>query len=427
MIQRRTLLATALAASGAITLASCTNSPTTPTISGTPASPNNPENPVPLAPRPQVSRFSGSLFTKLIVEGENLVFSPTSVLLALGLLRSGASGATAAQLDRVIASTGLDDWQTWASQTLAMLKSLNLTSADGTDPSIKLKVELNLANAAFVRDGTTITPTYRQRLAETHRAEIAAVDFTNTGQAAKAVNEWIAGHTANKITDLVSADAITPQTVLMLANALHLAADWAERFDREATTTAPFHRADDSVVEVPMMHRRAYNWYADDNVVATRLHFAGRKLAMALVLPSSVPAATAHTWSLGGLDRILAGLDEEQQVTLSVPRWKFEWKAQLNNALRALDLDAMFEPSTDLSEGLGQGDWQVDEVAHGATIEVDESGVVASAATAIGVAQAAGPADRQLTLVFDRPFFFVIYEVDSHLPLFIGQVADPTS
>jgi serine protease inhibitor len=31
-----------------------------------------------------------------------------------------------------------------------------------------------------------------------------------------------------------------------------------------------------------------------------------------------------------------------------------------------------------------------------------------------------------LTLVLDRPFFLVIHDVESRIPIFLGRVADPT-
>ncbi len=36
-----------------------------------------------------------------------------------------------------------------------------------------------------------------------------------------------------------------------------------------------------------------------------------------------------------------------------------------------------------------------------------------------------GPADP-LTVVLDRPFLFVVHDVATRTPLFIGRVADPT-
>ena len=39
----------------------------------------------------------------------------------------------------------------------------------------------------------------------------------------------------------------------------------------------------------------------------------------------------------------------------------------------------------------------------------------------------AGAPSRMVDLEIDRPFLFVIHDVETRLPLFLGRVADPTA
>lgn len=65
---------------------------------------------------------------------------------------------------------------------------------------------------------------------------------------------------------------------------------------------------------------------------------------------------------------------------------------------------------------------------HRAKIVVDEEGTEASAATAVVMTTTSAPAASQrLELVLDRPFIFVIHDVETSTPLFIGRVSDPTA
>jgi serpin B len=66
-------------------------------------------------------------------------------------------------------------------------------------------------------------------------------------------------------------------------------------------------------------------------------------------------------------------------------------------------------------------------VLHEAYIAVDESGTEAAAATAVVAGVTAGRVTTPVTMVVDRPFLFVIHDLATATPLFIGRVTDPTS
>ncbi len=61
------------------------------------------------------------------------------------------------------------------------------------------------------------------------------------------------------------------------------------------------------------------------------------------------------------------------------------------------------------------------------TLEVDEEGTVAAAATAVlmDTASAARPIPKKKTLVFDRPFAVLLRDARSGADLFAGVVYDP--
>jgi serine protease inhibitor len=68
----------------------------------------------------------------------------------------------------------------------------------------------------------------------------------------------------------------------------------------------------------------------------------------------------------------------------------------------------------------------ISEVMHQAFIAVDEAGSEAAAATAVAVsASSAGP--LPVSMVVDRPFLFVIHDLPTATPLFIGRIADPSA
>jgi serpin B len=68
----------------------------------------------------------------------------------------------------------------------------------------------------------------------------------------------------------------------------------------------------------------------------------------------------------------------------------------------------------------------VSDALHQATIGIDEEGTEATAATAVIGGRGAGPVEA-LKIVLDRPFYLVIHDLETRVPLFVGHVADPTA
>ena len=122
---------------------------------------------------------------------------------------------------------------------------------------------------------------------------------------------------------------------------------------------------------------------------------------------------------------------EANETTVSVffPEFDLDQRAPVADVLKGLGVTAPFETETDFApmtsdpeaEGL-----HVDDVLHQATVTVDEFGTEASAATAVTMSATGAPIDP-VTVKADRPFLFVIHDVATGTPMFLGRVADPTT
>ena len=72
---------------------------------------------------------------------------------------------------------------------------------------------------------------------------------------------------------------------------------------------------------------------------------------------------------------------------------------------------------------------EISGVIHEAYIAVDEEGTKAAAATAaiaVFVSEALVPEPEPIELTVDRPFLFVIRDIETEAVLFMGRVLDPT-
>merc|ERR1711884_436631 len=115
----------------------------------------------------------------------------------------------------------------------------------------------------------------------------------------------------------------------------------------------------------------------------------------------------------------------ERQVMITVPKFKMEFKTSLRDTLKDLGVEDLFdERNADLSD-ISDEELYVSEVNHKAVIEVNEKGSEAAAVTVVQI-------ETRVTnlgvekVVFDRPFLFVIYDIQNKIPLFFGRMVDPS-
>jgi serpin B len=86
---------------------------------------------------------------------------------------------------------------------------------------------------------------------------------------------------------------------------------------------------------------------------------------------------------------------------------------------------AFFARQADFS-GMAPGrDLFLGDVIHGATISVDEAGTEATGATAVVVCAGEPVQVEVVTVTVDRPFLFLIRNLETGSILFLGRVVDP--
>jgi serpin B len=389
---------------------------------------------------------------------KNLVFSPTSIAVALAMAWAGARGETAAQMDAVLHANGWDALASGLNSLDQALASRNGKWEDefGTPHALSLRI----ANAAFGQQGLAIEPDFLDAIATAFGAGINLVDFLADPAAAReTINDWVSRQTELRIPELLGEPDVTSDTRLVLVNAVYLKGNWLVEFGD--TQDRPFRRTDGSRVQVPTMSLRgeqAIPYATGPGWKATQLPIMGpdgsTPLAMTLILPDDMAAFEGQLTSsrLGGVISTLnaqlkllgrvkySGRQDEADcgtyaysLNLSMPRFGIDTRAELAAMLEALGMRLAFSPSTADFTGIAtppEGPLYVSAVVHQANIDVDEKGVEAAAATAVvmstGGCTGPGPA-KEITLRLDRPFLFVLRDVQTGAILFMGRVADPST
>ena len=360
--------------------------------------------------------FGTDLYLKLAASG-NVVFSPASIAAALRMALAGARGDTAGELAAVLHLPGPEA----AADGLKQLAGIR----PGDDLTFRAPNIMWLESAESVRDD------FLAQLAETVAVE--RCDFARAPEAARQViNDAVAEQTAGKITGLIPPGVMDSLTRLVLTNAVYLKALWTHQFPARDTTQKPFYPERLGPTPVDMMHLAAdLDYHRGDGYQAVLLPYRGGSLAMAVVLPDGpLSEFTGRLGGAGGVGGLLAGLlssGDQCQVDLSMPRFRVDAGFMLKDTLESLGVRTAFTPAADFSGITDDEPLHISAVVHKAWIDVGEEGTEAAAATAVTISALAlvRKPPPEVTLVFDRPFLFVIADAASGLPLFLGQFTRP--
>jgi serine protease inhibitor len=378
-----------------------------------------------------INAFGMNLYQKVAAGGgtANVVFSPASIALALAMTRPGARGTTAAQLDAVL--HGLAGGTAGTDPINALDQALAARSGTFDTAYGPRTVALRIANAPFGQRGETFEQAYLDALASGFGAGLRLVDYkANTDAARRTINAWVADQTANRIPELLGLGVLTADSRLTLVNAIYLKAAWANHFaDKESSTPLPFHRADGTSVDVPMMWGGGHLQYAaGTGWQAVELPYVGDQLAMLVIAPDSL-ADFEKSFDAASLGAIVNGL-YERTVDLRLPRFSTETKTDVASTLSAMGMPDAFDPDkADFSGITAQDKLYISAVIHQANIDVDENGTEAAAATAVVMAAgAAAPATPEVPvkMTVDRPFIFALRDRTTGAVLFLGRIGDPS-
>ena len=358
--------------------------------------------------------FSLDLYRALRKENGNLFFSPYSISTALAMACVGARGETEVQMKGALHFT--------------LPQGVLHPAFHGLDTDLMQRasdtegVQLSIANALWGQIGYPFLSDFRDTLAESYDAPLRLINFADAPEEARMdINDWVSEKTEEKIEDLMMPGSITPDTRLVLANAIYFRGTWKVQFDVKKTELAPFYRLDGSQVKVPMMKVEEHFRYIEaTDFQAIELPYKGDELVMDIILPN------------GAFKKFEAGLDTERlgsilaqlrlkKVVLRMPRFELTSEFSLADTLAKLGMSDAFASAADFSGMDGTRDLFIGHVAHKAFVSVNEEGTEAAGAT--GVVQTYSvPA----MMTIDHPFIFLIRDIETGTILFIGRVMDPT-
>jgi len=288
---------------------------------------------------------------------------------------------------------------------------------------------LNIVNATWGQTGYKFLREFLDVLAENYGAGLRLLDFVKAPEESRiTINDWVSDQTEGRIEDLIPQGEIDALTRLVLANAIYFNAAWLNPFEEERTQDGPFYLLDGGEVTVPMMRQTELFGYAEgEGYQAVELPYDGSELSMVILLPRQGEfEAFEGSLNAARVDAVLKEL-AHKQVALTLPKFEFESGFRLVEALAAMGMPVAFSDEADFSGMTGNLDLFISAVIHKAFVSVDEAGTEAAAATAVVMEMKAARPTELVEVTVDRPFVFLIRDIQSGAILFVGRVLNPSA
>ena len=359
------------------------------------------------------NQFAFTLLRRLTAQqpNENVFVSPLSVSMSLGMAMNGATGTT---LDQMRATLGFGAQE--LSAINAGYRGLMALEA-GLDPT----TTFDIANSVWHRNTVPFHQSYLDVLKISFDAEARSSPFD--ASTVSAVNAWVSAQTNGRITKIL--DAISPQHVMFLINAIYFKGSWRDGFDPAATRDAQFTTLDGSTQTVRMMSRKKgegkIRHRSVNGTTVGELSYGNGAFVMTILVPEGQESVNDVAAALDTTKwRGFVGAMSEIEGDVTLPRFTVEYERELSEDLKALGMPVAF--NTDQADFSGMSplgaDMFIAFVKHKTFVRVDEEGTEAAAVTNTGIGITSLPPGLRVT----RPFIFVIRERFSGTILFMGKI-----
>lgn len=362
-----------------------------------------------------VLAFACDLYQKAAAGDENCFFSPYSLEAALSMTLLGAQGETAKQMQNVLHAT---ENQKALAEIWAIERKYQKSKSD----------IFSSVNALWIQEGMVLDRSFSARVQKGFGAALNRADFIKNADAVRLeINSWVEQQTHGLIKDLIPQGVLDALTRMVLCNAVHFKAVWEEEFDPKKTSKGPFFGNAGETTAKFMTKKETFAFAETEYWKALRLPYKGKGVAMLVILPAEQQGLQSFGAELSpGLIGEIRDTLQRHEVDVKIPKFTMEDSFTLSTALRAMGMPLAFSQHADFSGMTAAAQLAISEVIHKAFIEVDEEGTEAAAATAVVMRMTAmRPDPEPKTFYANRPFLFIIEDLETGMPYFMGRVMMP--
>ena len=352
--------------------------------------------------------FTIDIFKRVNKE-KNYLISPYSIEVALSMLKSGAEGKTKEEINKLIPD-----------------RDLSLSNKN-----------VKISNAIFVKNmyKDSVEKTFENNLKNKYNSTVLYDEFKTP----KVINDWVNKSTDGMIKKIL--DTVDEDFVLGLANAIAIDVKWVNEFECTNTLSEKFTKSNGKKIDVEMMHKQYSNnvKYIDGDIQGVIIPYQ-ENLEFIALLPKENLKDYISDLTQEELDKTLNNfktLNDNERLDLSLPRFSYEYDlSNFKSILIDMGMTSAFDPTNadfskiikkDNLKKLGKDNLYVSDAIHKTYIDLNEKGTKAAAVTYFGIkASGAYIGDfKIIDIELNKPFMYMIRDVETKEILFMGSVYEP--
>lgn len=354
------------------------------------------------------SDFAVRLLKETFDGKENTLVSPLSVMLSLAMTSEGAEGETLKEFEELFGMNA---------------EELRLFAYSYMYPKLN-DHQLSIANSVWVNntEGLRVNEEFLQNNAQYHKADVFEAEFG--GKTVEEINNWVNDKTDGMVEKII--DKLDKRSVMCLVNALLFDAKWAEPYNEHQIKEGEFVTETGVTRKAEFLLNSEGVYLQDENATGFAKHYEGYGYAFVAMLPNEGVSVEEYVKSMSG-EKLSALLENAEETTVytAIPKFEYETDLSLKPALENMGMAKAFDMDKADFSRLGQvknGNIWIGDVLHSTKISVTENGTKAGAATA-QVLYGSGAILKEVFL--DRPFVYMIVDMENNVPVFVGTVMAP--
>lgn len=360
-----------------------------------------------------LSDLSLDVLRKAASDGGNTVVSPVSALICLAMMANGADGETRAQIESAV-GVDLDTLNAFMEDFVAGLVSyekcrLSVASSlwiNSSDPHLRVSEDFLKANAKY------------------YRSDVYSSDFG--AQTLRDLNRWVKETSLGMIDSIL--EEIDTGAVMYLLSTVAFDAQWQEKYEKKSVRDSAFTDSDGKTDQVRTLFSSENRYLSGEGFTGFVKNYAEGRYAFVGLLPNEGTDVGTLLARLDGnaLREMWQSVRTGVKVYASIPAFEVETNTDLAQVFKGLGVTDMFDPSlADFSKMGAYGDdgLYCSSFSQKTVIELDENGTRAASVSIGSMAPTSAPPPEEVYYVYlNRPFVYMIIDLDTCLPVFAGTV-----
>jgi serine protease inhibitor len=363
-----------------------------------------------------IKKFYASTLARMLSEnqGENAVYAPANIYMALAMLAEITYGESRAQILSLLGADNINSLRTNARAIW------NICYSNSESKSI-------IANSLWLnnRYSDIFKKDPLENIKDYYYASSFCGNFASEKYALEMRN-WINSQTNGFLKDSVKDWSPDSDTALALISTLYFKDGWESTFNESETKDMTFYTTDGEAIRCPYLcaNKAEIEGYWGDNFIAItkELKNGGNML---FILPDRGYTPEDLLCDEDFIKFMSAPTEWINKDCLTrdirIPKFDVCSDGDIADDLRELGITNIFDANQADFSPLSNAPLFISEINHSIRIKIDEQGIEAASYSII---QAPCGGDVPSLVKFDRPFLFAVTS-DSGIPLFAGVINNP--